>query len=205
MTGTELRAPSHASGCADLSGVDVADDVWDSLYDEALMLRRRARTAAWSGAAPGPCDDGAVRTAARPGFHPGGAALRLLHVSKDMLAAIGEVTGLHRLSPHRCDYRFYRAGDFLGVHRDSPNDFLTVVFGLTDDVSPISLAPAMREATEGELAAYVADRETAPTTTVRLPVEFRSFGGFHGHAVPHWSEPYGGTLGIAGTMSYSLS
>jgi hypothetical protein len=173
---------------------------WEALTAEARASYGVARIDGFSNTASH--RDGSFASPSLCARNPGGPVFGEILRSREILRAVRAATGLTRLIPVRCGFNFYRAGDYMGLHRDSVKASVTITFALTPGLSPMHWAPSLRRATNGELGELVKARTSFPDGFPEMPVDYRYMKAFDGYNIPHWRVPYEGELGILGTLCY---
>jgi hypothetical protein len=179
-------------------------DRWQLLAEEALALAKAAEPFERDGTAAH--RDGSFASPACCALARGGPTLEALAYDRAVVAALREATGLPRLVPIGCALVVYRRGDFQGLHTDSIKSTVTVGIALTENLSPMGWAPALREAHPDTLAQVIADRGLFPEgdgfQTLEHPGCCGDLQGFAGYDIPHWRPPFDGDLAVLATLSY---
>ncbi|MGW1411751.1 hypothetical protein [Streptomyces sp. NPDC002403] len=190
----------NSGGFFIVDGGIVEDSVWDDLAQEAASCMNDAIEV-------GVKDtvirrDGSFASPSRYSVHRGGPIFQELLRSRDLLKEVRTRSGLGRLVPARCGYNYYRAGDYMGVHRDEIRATVTLTFGLTDNLGATAWVPEMRTATSSELLTFTQENGTLPEVKSEMQIVSRKINAFDGYNIPHWRMPFEHDLGILANLIY---
>lgn len=196
---TTLRTSFQQDGIVELSDFGDAE-MWDALVREAAEREPHAEERRTDKVVSN--RDGSLSSAQRSRSHRGGEAMRALSRSRELLARAREITGIPRLVPTICGYKYYRQGDFLGLHRDGIRCTVAFTFALTENMTPMYWRPELRGAGNDTICALVEEEGSCPAAGEPVPVEFCRLRGFDGYNIPHWRRPFEHDLGTIGAICY---
>lgn len=179
----------------------VPGEQWEEIAAEALALRDQAFGRVNSNPATVAHRDGSITAPQRCRAHPGGEALAALARSREIVELAREATGHPGLIPVRHGLKFYRAGDFMALHRDEVRCSLTISFGLVGDLGCMGWLPELRAADTTTVLAH-AERHGPFPDTAYLPIPYRQLQGFDGWGIPHHRPPFEHDFGVLGTFCY---
>jgi hypothetical protein len=145
--------------------------------------------------------DGHLTSPKRDWVHSGGPFLAALARSRELLGQVRQKTSLPQLIPSRFGYKYYRKGDYMGVHRDSVRSSVTVTFALTSNLGPMRWDPGRRSASNEDVLLWIYPDNYLPQGK-DFPVTYRVMHAFDGYNIPHWRMPFNEELGILGTISF---
>lgn len=194
-----LKTAWKDTGFVDLTEFGTPE-MWQGLVDEAHACepdakpRRFTRVESYR--------DGSLASPQQCRSHQGGDAILSLSRSRELLELAREATGIPRLVPTRYGYKYYRPGDFMGLHRDAVRCTITFTFALTDNLGTMHWLPRLRGASNSDLCQVIDRDGLFPSSGEEMPVTYCGLKGFDGYNVPHWRTPFDHELGILGTVCY---
>lgn len=192
----------EATGIVDLSEASkfISAHKWSKLVEEAHECEPEAQARGFSRIEG--YRDGTFASPQRCRAHPGSTEILELSRSRQLLALVREKTNMPRLVPTRYGYKYYREGDYMGLHRDGVRCSITITFALTENLGTMNCLPTLRHASNRELEKLIDQAGLFPDQGEVLPVSHCAMKGFDGYNIPHWRLPFEHELGILGTICY---
>lgn len=117
---------------------------------------------------------------------------------KDLISSLAD----RPLIPVIKGYKFYREGDFLGIHTDLPQCDITITFSLSEALGPVFYYPQGFKRTRQELEALFADGPLVPESEHLMPLEMYAINIFSGKDLPHARPPHTGPESGIATVCY---
>lgn len=99
-------------------------------------------------------------------------------------------------------YKFYRDGDFLGIHTDLPQCDLTVTFAISDGLKPFYYYTDGYKQPRSDLEALYAGGHVVPRSTHFMPLETTALNIFSGRDLPHSPPLHSGPEAGIATVCY---
>lgn len=134
----------------------------------------------------------------------GGAAMDAL-VANAEFKEIVQSRAERAIVPVIKGYKFYRDGDFLGIHTDLPQCDLTVTFAISDGLEPVYYYPDGYKRSRSDLEVLYAGGPVVPRSTHLMPLETTALNIFSGRDLPHARPLHSGPeAGIATVCYYAI-
>lgn len=174
--------------------------VWDAMLVEARAYEPFATVRRFDGLAS--YRDGSLASSQRCRAHVGGEVIRRFATSRALVEAVRAATSMKGLVPARFGYKYYAAGDYMGIHRDAVRCDVTFTFGVTPNLGSMKWAPQLRGASNEEILRLAEREGLFPSVGEPVAVPSGTLQGFDGYNIPHWREPFEHDFGILGTICF---
>lgn len=151
----------------------------------------------------GALPDGSFASTCRLRSAPSGPVLAGLHEDPQLKKLVQDLTGRENLQLTRRGFTYYGRGDFLGIHRDVQACVVTLLIGVTSNLSPLGFAPSLRGKPNHDLQQYVDENGPFPDPEFEHSLPRDRFLAIDGRRIPHWRTPHlDSKPGIIATLCY---
>lgn len=141
--------------------------------------------------------DCTVNSSQECSYSVAGPALKSLVGAPWFIEELQNLTGLNRLVLARKGYKYYEAGDYIGIHTDRQECDVTITMTFQDDAEPMHYWPQHHRLERNDLIRAFGNTEIFPDGGTILELKPREMNVFAGHDLPHSRPIHGkGTTAI---------
>lgn len=200
-----LRADWSRIGIVNIAGDEVDSSAMQAIAHELLQQKAKIREAIPHRDGVTVSRDCVIDSPQKCTYAGAGPELTDFSNSLDLISLLSEITGIRQLVPIRKGYKYYRSGDYIGVHTDRQGCDVTITMTFDDAAEGIVYWPSLRAASRDSLVDAFEGPVVLPDGGVSMPLHSGVLNIFAGHELPHARPVHGpGETSIATICYLSL-